>query len=77
MTNNSNSRKPTARELVAAKQVQAPQPAPAASGDSLRRTAVAVPDHRPYRERYLDEVAPSRHCWAAYQVRQEWQIRHQ
>ena len=65
MTNNPNSRKPTARELVAAKQVQAPNRVAAAAGDACRRkpqtTAVAVPDTRPYRARYLDEVAPSLH----------------
>ena len=56
-TNTAKARTPTARELVAARQAQAPTatsvPAPKAS------TAVAVPDNRSYRERYLDDVAPA------------------
>ena len=63
MTNNSNRRKPTARELVAAKQVQGPGRRRLGAATARRRrpqtTAVAVPDNRPYRARYLDEVAPS------------------
>ena len=43
---------PTARELVATKKQALSQTKPAA-------TAVAVKDDRPYRDRYLDEVAPS------------------
>ena len=58
MTHNPNSRKSTARELVAAKRAQASAAAaPAASTPTV--SAVAVPDNRPYRARYLDEVAPS------------------
>lgn len=56
-TNTAKTRTPTARELVAARKAQAPAattvPAPTAS------TAVAVPDSRSYRERYLDDVAPA------------------
>ena len=56
-TNTAKTRTPTARELVAARKAQAPTatsvPAPKAS------TAVAVPDNRSYRERYLDDVAPA------------------
>ena len=61
MTNNPNSRKPTARELVAAKQVKVPTTCCEAATPAARpqTTAVAVPDHRPYREQYLDEVAPA------------------
>ena len=63
MTNNSNTRKSTTRELVAAKRASAsPSTAstPAASAPAPRAsTAVAVPDNRSYRARYLDEVAPS------------------
>ena len=63
MTNaNSNRRKPTTRELIAAKQVKPTKPsAPTASASPARpqTTAVAVPDNRSYRARYLDEVAPS------------------
>ena len=64
MTNNSNSRKPTARELVAAKQVKVPTASPAkpqttASRASLRRPRSPSQITRPYRERYLDEVAPA------------------
>ena len=64
MTHNPNSRKPTARELVAARQVKVPTASPskpptAASTVRPQTTAVAVPDNRSYRARYLDEVAPS------------------
>jgi hypothetical protein len=54
---NSNRRKPTTRELVAAKQVKAPTALPPAK--KPQTTAVAVPNDRSYRERYLDEVAPA------------------
>ena len=72
--NNSNPHKTNARELVAAKRAaahasptasgtSAPAPTastPAASAPAPRAsTAVAVPDNRSYRARYLDEVAPS------------------
>src|SRR5262245_52189728 len=49
---NTSKKTPSNRELIAARQAQAPVVAPKA-------TAVAPADNRAYRERYLDEVAPS------------------
>jgi hypothetical protein len=53
----------TARNLVAAKKRQAsppPPPAPTTAVTVPKSASVpAVPDNRSYRERYLDEVAPS------------------
>ena len=47
---------PTARELIAARQAQAPTPAP----KELRPVAVARAEYNStYRSRYLDEVAPA------------------
>src|SRR5262245_8341003 len=44
---NPKTKVPTARELIAAKKAATP------------KTAVAVPDARPYSDRYLDEISPS------------------
>ena len=62
MKQNHPPRTPTARELVAARQAQAP----AASTAPAATPAPAVPARAPvpttsetYRQRYLDEVAPS------------------
>ena len=51
----------TARELVAAKRAKEAQAEvkPAAPPAVKTATAVTVPDTRPYRDRYLDEVAPA------------------
>ena len=63
MTTNANRSKPTARELIATKQVKAPAAAPPSAkrppAAEPQTTALAVADPRPYRERYLDEVAPA------------------
>lgn len=55
------SRTPTARELVAARQSQAPaatpEPAPVPAPAAAREIVPTTPEN--YRQRYLDEVAPS------------------
>ena len=55
------SRTPTAKELTAARRAQAPTPAPAPQVPATQAPARAVVPATPenYRQRYLDEVAPS------------------
>jgi hypothetical protein len=50
-----NSRTPSARELVAAKNAQAP--IQQAASTAMVPATPAAPDNRPYRERYLSEVS--------------------
>ena len=81
MTNNPNSRKPTARELVAAKQVKRPnRVAGEAAGDRLAGAASDDRGRRPGHPSVSGAVSrrggPEPPLWAAYQVRQERKVRH-
>ena len=78
---NSNRRKPTTRELVAAKQVKAHRVAGAAADGRLDGEASDDRGRRPGQPTLSGAVfgrgRAERHRWPAYQVRQEWQVRHQ